>query len=112
MQTIIHITRPLLLPLLTLTIFTASILAEELSIPDPALNAAIHEALQLPNGPLTPQDMLGLTNLGAVFRNVTNLQGLEAAQNLVSLDLQDNRITSVDTLTNPRVQGSSAATLS
>jgi len=51
-------------------------------------------------GPLTQQDMLSLTNLGAVFRNITNLQGLEAAQNLVSLDLQDNRITSVNILTN------------
>jgi hypothetical protein len=44
--------------------------------------------------------MLGLTGLSAIFRNITNVQGLEAAQNLISLDLQDNRITSVNILTN------------
>jgi Leucine-rich repeat (LRR) protein len=44
--------------------------------------------------------MLGLTGLSAIFRNITNVQGLEAAQNLVSLDLQDNRITSISILTN------------
>jgi formylglycine-generating enzyme required for sulfatase activity len=92
--------RPFVLLLPMLVSFVASSLAQEVSIPDPALNTAIREALGKPAGPLTQQDMLSLTNLGAVFRNITNVQGLEAAQNLVSLDLQDNRITSVDVLTN------------
>lgn len=91
MKTIIQMIRPLVLTLLSLITLVPPILAQEVSIPDPALNAAIHEALGKPAGPLTQLDMLGLTNLGAVFRNITNVQGLEAAQNLVSLDLQDNR---------------------
>jgi formylglycine-generating enzyme required for sulfatase activity len=74
--------------------------AQEVIIPDPNFNAVIREALGKPNGPLTQLDMLVLTNLSAIFRNITNVQGLEAAQNLVSLDLQDNRITSFDFPTN------------
>jgi hypothetical protein len=79
---------------------TTSTLAQEVSVPDPNFNAVIREALGKPNGPLTQADMLSLTNLGAIFRNITNVQGLEAAQNLVSLDLQDNRITGFDFPTN------------
>ena len=74
--------------------------AQEVFIPDTNLNAVIRGALQKPNGPVTQQDMLSLTNLGAIFRNITNLQGLEAAQNLVALDLQDNRITNASVITN------------
>jgi len=90
----------LVLTVLTLTNFVASTWAQEVSIPDPNFNAVIRQALQKPVGPITQQDMLGLTNLGAIFRNITNVQGLEAAQNLVALDLQDNRITSGNILTN------------
>jgi len=100
MKTLIHIIRRHILTLLALASFTVSLRAQEVSIPDPNLNAVIRAALQKPIGPLTQSDMLGLTNLGAVFQNITNLQGLEAAKNLVSLDLQDNRITSVNILTN------------
>jgi formylglycine-generating enzyme required for sulfatase activity len=80
--------------------FAVSTLAQEVIIPDPNFNAVIREALQKPTGPLTQADMLGLTNLSAIFRNITNVQGLEAAQNLVSLDLQDNRITTFNFPTN------------
>ncbi|HXI68892.1 MAG TPA: SUMF1/EgtB/PvdO family nonheme iron enzyme [Verrucomicrobiae bacterium] len=88
------------LAVLVLAGFVATIPAQEVSIPDPNLNAAIRTALQKPNGPLTQTDMLGLTNLSAIFQNITNLQGLEAAQNLVSLDLQDNQIASLNFPTN------------
>ncbi len=94
------IIRPLVLTMLTLTNFVASALAEDVTIPDPNFSAVIRDALGKPNGPLTQLDMLGLTNLSAIFRNITNVQGLEAAQNLVTLDLQDNRITSFDFPTN------------
>src|SRR6266581_4467705 len=73
--------------------FLASALAQEVSIPDPGLDAAIRAALQKPFGPLTEQDMLSLTNLDASRRNVRSIDGLEAARNLVSLDLQINRLT-------------------
>ena len=47
--------------------------------------------------------MLSLTNLNASSRNISNIVGLEAARNLVSLNLQINRLTSFslpNTLTN------------
>src|SRR5881396_3332049 len=67
--------------------------AQEVSIPDPGLNAAIREALQKSFGPLTEQDLLSLTNLNARSRNVSSIVGLEAARNLVALDLPINRLT-------------------
>ena len=45
--------RPLVLTLLALSGFMGATLAQEVSIPDPGLNAAIREALQQPIGPLT-----------------------------------------------------------
>src|SRR5215471_14341703 len=72
----------------------ASLLAQEVLVPDPGLNAAIRAALQKPTGPLTQQDLLSLTSLDASRRNVASIQGLEAARNLRSLDLQINRLTS------------------
>lgn len=73
--------------------------AQEVSIPDSGLNAAIRQALAKPSGPLTEVDMLGLTNLSAISRNITDVQGLEAAQNLISLNLDDNEITNFNILT-------------
>src|SRR5689334_2608028 len=100
MTTQILIMRPFVLALLLLANFVSLNFAQEVSIPDPALNAVVRATLGKPAGPLTQADLLGLTNLSAIFRNITNAQGLEAAQNLVSLDLQDNRITSINILTN------------
>ena len=93
MKTIIPLGRPLVLALLASASFVATTLAQEVSIPDPGLNAAIRAALQRPFGPLTEQDLLNLTNLNARSRNVRSIVGLEAARNLVSLDLQINRLT-------------------
>src|SRR5213592_3683459 len=78
---------------LILTGFMVSARAQEVSIPDPGLNAAVRAALQKPFGPLTEQDLLSLTNLDASRRNVRSIAGLEAARNLVSLNLQINRLT-------------------
>ncbi len=68
----------------------------DVSIPDPGLESAIREALQKPTGSLTRDDLLGLTTLDAGRRNITNLEGLEAARNLVSLDLESNHLTHAD----------------
>jgi len=95
MKTLIPLIRPLVPTLLALTSFVASTLAQEVSIPDPGLNAAIREALQKPSGPLTEQDLLSLTNLNARNRNVSSIEGLEAAGNLVSLDLQINHLSNL-----------------
>src|SRR5262249_22982304 len=66
--------------------------AQEVSIPDAGLNSAIREALQKPLDPLTQEDLLSLTNLDAQRRSITNLSGLEAARNLVILNLDSNRL--------------------
>jgi len=55
--------RPLFPTLLDPANFVAGPLAQEVTIPDPGLNAAIREALDKPIGPLTEQDLLSLTNL-------------------------------------------------
>jgi len=95
MKTFHSIIRRLVLSLLVLANFPASLPAQEVSIPDPGLNAAIREALEKPIGPLTEQDLLGLTELNAEARNISNLQGLEAAANLTVLDLQSNRLSNL-----------------
>src|SRR5882672_5671397 len=82
-----------LISTLVLTGFMVSAHAQEVSIPDPGLNAAVRAALQKPSGPLTEQDLLTLTNLDASRRNVRSIAGLEAARNLASLNLQINRLT-------------------
>ena len=68
--------------------------AQEVAIPDPGLEAAIRAELQIPFGPLTTQDLLTLTNLNASSRNISSIEGLEPARNLVALNLQVNRLTS------------------
>jgi internalin A len=75
------------------TCFALSARAQEVSIPDPGLNAAIHQALQKPSGPLTESDLLSLTNLPAGSRNISSVKGLEAARNLRILDLDSNSLT-------------------
>ena len=83
-----QIARRLVLNILVVTTFLPSTLAQEVSIPDPGLNPAIREALQKPSGLLMVEDMLRLTNLNACCRNVSSVQGLEAARNLKFLDLR------------------------
>jgi formylglycine-generating enzyme required for sulfatase activity len=95
-NTIIRFSRPLVLLALTLTGFVTSTRAQEVSIPDPGLSAAIRQALNKPAGPLTAPDMLGLTNLDARSRSISRVQGLEAARNLFSLFLDFNSLTNLD----------------
>src|SRR5215471_11677909 len=76
---------------------------QTVSIPDPGLNAAVRNALQIPTAPLTEQDLLQLRNLDASRRNVKSAVGLDSARNLVSLNLQINQLTNFSiptTLTN------------
>src|SRR5438094_615170 len=88
-------TRYQILQLLVLSSLITTAQAQEVSIPDPGLNAAIREALQKPAGPLTAQDLLSLTNLDASFRGVKSLEGLEAAHDLTTLNLEYNELTSL-----------------
>ncbi len=75
--------------------FVTRIVAQEVSIPDPGLNAAVRDALQLRAGPITKRAMLGLTILEVRNQNVASIAGLEAAPNLVALDMESNKLTSV-----------------
>src|SRR5678815_5506356 len=52
-----------LVPTLVWIGFVMPVSAQEVSIPDPNLDVVVREALQKPAGPLTQQDMLGLTGL-------------------------------------------------
>src|SRR5262245_30188221 len=82
-----------ILPAMLLTCLAVPTLAQEVLIPDPALNAAIRDALSKPTGPLTQQDMLALTNLSAGGRQIRSVEGLQAARNLQILDLDSNSLT-------------------
>jgi formylglycine-generating enzyme required for sulfatase activity len=81
-----------IIPALVLISIIASASAQEVSIPDPGLNAAIRTALQQPTGPVTEPDLLTLTFLSAGGRSITNVAGLEFARNLSILDLNNNSI--------------------
>src|SRR6516225_8391981 len=72
-----------------------SVQAQEISLPDPGLNAAIRTALGKPAGPLTARDLLSLTNLNASGQipAVMTLEGLGTALNLVTLSLRGNQLT-------------------
>jgi Leucine-rich repeat (LRR) protein len=81
--------------LLVVTSFGTNVRAQEVSIPDSGLDAAIRATLVKPAGPLTVQDMLSLTNLTAESRGVKSLQGLGTARNLTALDLFNNQLRSL-----------------
>jgi formylglycine-generating enzyme required for sulfatase activity len=101
MKTVTHHLRPFAITVLALV--NCATMAQTVSIPDPGLNVAIRNALHIPAAPLTVQDLLTLTNLDASRRNVKSTVGLEAARNLVSLNLEINQLTNFSippTLTN------------
>jgi len=102
MKTINCIIRPIALILIAYISVTTAV-ANDVTIPDPGLNAAIREALQKPIGPLTEQDLLNLTQLDAHNRNISSVAGLENARNLTTLLLHINHLTNFvlpSTLTN------------
>jgi len=63
---------------------------------DAKLKAAVEEELWISEP--TPSDMLGLISLYAESQGITNLEGLEYAVNLESLDLARNQITDISAL--------------
>src|SRR5690242_18564404 len=88
------VSRSLILTLLVIINLAGSTRAQNVTIPDSGLDAAIRAALQKPTGPLTEQDLLSLTNLDASRRNIASIEGLQAAGNLLTLNLQINHLTS------------------
>ena len=67
---------------------------------DPNLEQGIRNALGKPTGVITTEDLASLTNLSLPSASISNLQGLEFAINLISLDLRGNLITDISPLTN------------
>src|SRR5262249_28735748 len=68
--------------------------SQSVQVPDPNLLAPIRQALNKPSGDITVADMLNLTNLSAAGISITNLEGLETATNLKTLDLSYNWLSS------------------
>ena len=76
---------------ITLVLMASISIAAEVSIPDPNLEAAIREAIGKPTGPITEEDLAGLTELDAGFRGIiSNLTGIEHCTNLQTLWLWGN----------------------
>ena len=84
-----------------LTYWCSTAPAQVVEIPDPNLESAIREELNLPDEiPLTQQEMLKLTKLEANQREIERLGSLEYAINLELLSLWGNRISDVSPLAN------------
>ena len=75
--------------------------AQIVEIPDPNLERAIRERLELSSDfPITQQEMLRLFRLHANGMQIESITGLEYATNLERLHLEANRITDIGPLSN------------
>ena len=82
-----------LVPLVAITLFITQAHAQVVNIPDPNLESAIRQALELPDGtPISRQEILRLTTLKAEQREITDLTGLQFATNVTRLFLGGNQI--------------------
>ncbi|MGQ9546485.1 MAG: InlB B-repeat-containing protein [Dehalococcoidia bacterium] len=68
------------------------------SFADPNLEAAVREAIAIPQGPIHPSDLQELTSLSASGKNISDLTGLEFVTNLTSLFLPSNQISDISPL--------------
>jgi hypothetical protein len=73
---------------------------EAVTFADPNLEAAIREAIHIPERPIYPRDLEGLTSFSASGRNISNLTGLEHCINLTHLDLSNNQIGNIASVAN------------
>ena len=65
---------------------------------DPNLEAAVREAVDIPEGPISRGDLQALTRLDAYDRNIKRLAGLEHCIGLTFLDLGRNQISDISPL--------------
>jgi hypothetical protein len=72
--------------------------AEAVTFADPNLEAAIREAIDIPERPIYHSDLKGLTSFSASERNISDLTGLEHCINLTELDLRWNQISDISLL--------------
>ena len=77
----------------------STVSAQVIDIPDPNLESAIREELNLPDeSPLTQAEMLQLTRLDARDSQIANLTGLKYATNLTGMTLPYNEISDLTPL--------------
>ena len=89
----------LILILVSIFLYSPSVLAQDVNIPDANLRAAIAETLdKQPNVPLTRADMARLGRLIAHNRDISDLTGLEFATNLSEIRANNNLIADVSPL--------------
>ena len=94
-----HVSRCLLVLAVAATLLISHAHAQVVDIPDPNLESAIREALNLPgNTPITQQEMLRLEKLTAKEAEIENINGLKYASNLKSLVLSVNNISNITPL--------------
>ncbi|MEQ8968971.1 MAG: hypothetical protein RIE73_01080 [Coleofasciculus sp. C1-SOL-03] len=73
--------------------------SENVSFADPNLEAAIRRAIDVPQPqPLTRQQLVQITDFGAIDENISRLDGIENLTNLKRLILQENQIKDVTPL--------------
>ncbi len=68
------------------------------TFPDPNVEAVIRDAIGIPTGDIEDTDLIGLTNLDASDRGITDLTGLEYAVDLTVLALWGNPISDLSPL--------------
>lgn len=94
-----HISLGLGFALIAIGLIVAPARAATVNIPDTNLRSCLTSALGKPSGYLIQDtDLLTLTSLSCNHKSIVNLEGLQYATNLTSLDLQDNVITDVSRL--------------
>lgn len=89
-----------ILILVSVVLYSPSVLAQVVNIPDPNLRVAIAETLGKPvRSQITRSDMAGLTRLIVHDRGILDLRGLEFATNLIEIRANNNFITDLSPIT-------------
>jgi len=73
---------------------------EAVTFTEPNLEAALREAIDIPERPICPSDLKGLISFAASEKNIADLTGLEYCTNLTELDLSHNQISNISLLGN------------
>ena len=89
--------RTILIGVLVLCVFPVSA-DEEVVFPDPALAAAVQEALGLGSEPIHSEDLEQLSSLLAGSEGIADLTGMEACIGLKQLHLHFNQIIDLGTI--------------
>ncbi len=87
-----------ILLLVSIAFSCAAPVPETVVFPDENLEAVIRDALDNPEGDITPAELAGLTKLSAREGGITDLSGIEYCTNLTWLELSRNQIRDVSPL--------------